>query len=408
MPQGMSLPMIAPFAQPTPARRPVLGGRLWVVLVALLPMMASFADAQPAPPPADNPEELVRRLGSDEFEAREEAQQALARLGDAAIPALRAGAEQFDREIRHRSRYTLALIKHEQFNQLLSHFLKGAGQAGDFGLPGWSRAREQLGDTLATRQLFVSALRAEAELLRLATEQSSPKALNDYIVNRIQMLQQLNQQQQQIELGSILAMLVVASDPTIEINDSAYAMVTSLCHQQSFREAFLGGASREHLHKLLGKLILRSSDMYLSQGLSLAQNYDMGQEGLVLVERALRHSQYTHHRHMAMQALLKFGDIRHLPWVEPLLEVRDQMGSRNEGEKVIPIQVRDMALRVCIQLADKQPSDFGMPGTVQERGQFNWQELGFAEEAKRTEAIQRWREFSKGLRSQWQPPLEEF
>src|SRR5262249_51371061 len=62
-----------------------------------------------AAPPADV-DRLIRQLGSDRYARREAATQALDRIGEAALPALRKAANSPDAEVRRRARRLAAAI----------------------------------------------------------------------------------------------------------------------------------------------------------------------------------------------------------------------------------------------------------------------------------------------------------
>src|SRR4051794_18210218 len=83
----------------------------------------------PAPAPAPDPEQiaaLVRGLGDEDFAKREQAEEELARLGAAALPALRTAATGKDLEAAGRARQIISRIG---WNGVRVRFGKIAGQA---------------------------------------------------------------------------------------------------------------------------------------------------------------------------------------------------------------------------------------------------------------------------------------
>ena len=61
--------------------------------------------------PQDSVDDLIRQLGSDEFDAREKASDELLRIGAPALPALRKAAESGDAEVRYRIKLILPRIE---------------------------------------------------------------------------------------------------------------------------------------------------------------------------------------------------------------------------------------------------------------------------------------------------------
>lgn len=62
-------------------------------------------------PDANQIKNLIRELGSDEFEVREKATKALSEIGRAALPALRQALESTDAEVRQRARHIMDAIQ---------------------------------------------------------------------------------------------------------------------------------------------------------------------------------------------------------------------------------------------------------------------------------------------------------
>jgi hypothetical protein len=86
-------------------------------VVSLLPALLAWCPAPAAAPARPDLERLVRQLGSEEFEEREEATRRLARLGPFAREALRRAAESPDLEVRRRAEKLLSPLEAKLYRE---------------------------------------------------------------------------------------------------------------------------------------------------------------------------------------------------------------------------------------------------------------------------------------------------
>ena len=121
---------------------------------------------------AANPAALVKRLGADEFAAREAAAKALRALGAKAVPALAAAARDPNPEVARRAADVLGLIRADA----LAAFAKSFDPAGtaDYDHPVWTRYKQVVGDDRSARELFAAIIRDQDRLRLLADAEGDP------------------------------------------------------------------------------------------------------------------------------------------------------------------------------------------------------------------------------------------
>lgn len=133
-------------------------------------MTGAPASDPPAPrgAAADPAVELVKQLGSAEFAKRVAAEKELRKLGATAEPALRAGSKSGDPEVRARSLTVLNQIRVDQRQAFL------AGKADPPGTA-WKRFKELVGDTEASRKLFLEMTADERRAATIERAEANPE-----------------------------------------------------------------------------------------------------------------------------------------------------------------------------------------------------------------------------------------
>src|SRR4051794_14127262 len=99
---------------------------------------------------------LVRRLGDESFTVRDDAARRLLLQGRSAEKALRQGLADSDPEVRHQCEQLLALATRSEFQVALDAFLSDGRVEHVQKLPAWNRFRTLVGDSAASRSLFVA------------------------------------------------------------------------------------------------------------------------------------------------------------------------------------------------------------------------------------------------------------
>ncbi len=159
-----------------------------VSLPALLVGVLLSGSASGQPTAAPTPAALVRQLGSDSFEVREQAAGQLEKLGRAGVPALEAGLKDADREVSTRCEGLLQLARRSNVEVELEAFVLGQRDARAEPLTGWKRFRDLAGEDLSSRLLFVQLYRTDKSLLEML--ERNPAQLAGQLLNRGRQLQQ--------------------------------------------------------------------------------------------------------------------------------------------------------------------------------------------------------------------------
>jgi HEAT repeat protein len=131
-----------------------------------------------------SPTALVRQLGDPRFSVRKRAMEQLVELGVEAIAALEEGVQSNDREVSFRSRRALDVVREHDFQRRLRAFAAGQDAQETYELPGWAMFRNEVGDGLEARRLFVEMQQAEPQLLQ-ALARSPDKAV-EALVDRLE------------------------------------------------------------------------------------------------------------------------------------------------------------------------------------------------------------------------------
>jgi hypothetical protein len=362
----------------------------------------SLAQAQDQPQTMPPIETLIEQLGDSAYVRREEATSRLTEIGIPAKAALSEAARHADAEVRHRALRILAVILEADFERRLREFAEDVDGGRGLTLPGWERFSARLGGDRASRQLFVDIQRSEPELMLAYAER--PKQLSQIFEVRSAALQQSLQFQngsvgQEITLGSITGLLLVASEPDVTISTQAGQLMYSFIHRPSFQTAVAGGAHKESLLNLLGAWIGNDGQRNTSvdyQKVLLAMRFDLKQ-GLPLgLATAKQAGAPPYYRLYGMLAVAKLGSRDNLDELESMLTDDTVCTKRKVQDKEITIEVRDAALLAMLHLTGQEPKEYGFD-QLQANDQYLYNPTSlFVDDNKTREAAQAkwkaWRE----------------
>jgi HEAT repeat protein len=347
-----------------------------------------------------SPTALVRQLGDPRFSVRKRAMEQLVELGVEAIAALEEGVQSNDREVSFRSRRALDVVREHDFQRRLRAFAAGQDAQETYELPGWAMFRNEVGDGLEARRLFVEMQQAEPQLLQ-ALARSPVKAV-EALVDRLEEIQQAprtGRKTQSVSLGTVATLLFVSNQDRGESVGLAGQNLSAFYRQDVFAAAIQSGSQREILRKMLGSWIENARSWDGFHAMLLAMQFDLPQ-GLAPAKRMLESDagdpNQAVYRGFALQTIARFGDESHIPILEPLLEDASPYGGTLaiSGKAKYQTQIRDIALAALVHLAKQDPKKFGLlrlkPSSTQV---FNTNSVAFEDDAKREEAITKWREF---------------
>jgi hypothetical protein len=339
---------------------------------------------------------LVRQLGAPRFIDRQVATETLSSLGPAAAGAVKQAIGDADPEVRFRARQILRVIRQQDRQRVISAFIAGADVEAAAELPGWQEFQQIAGEQGKPRQLYVEMLQDEWEFLD-AVYQSDPHVASSLVATRVSSLEMASRRKHPLSVGSIAALLLVATRDDVELTNQANLM--SLCYRSTdFDAAIRSGPSQAALRTLLGRLIARGSDgpgdPYLTQRFHFSLYYDL-KEGLGPARQVVgQRLGIPHVRQYALLVLGKLGDEQDERLVESLLDDPGVITSHHAvNGKRITTQVRDIALAVLLQRHDADFAAYGL-GDVKQNATTLLQltTVGFVDDQQRESAVRKWSE----------------
>lgn len=382
--------------------------RIAVLVIAALPVAAVAPRVVlAAPPVSGEARRLVAQLGDEQFAAREQATQALIKLGPAAHAALEEGSRHLDREVRYRCERILILVRQVDLENRLQAFLNDAGSGRSHDFPAWEPFSKEYGDSRDTRATFVEMQRAEPELLGALLK--GPRPALEALLTRTQELQQLTQtHSQELPVGSIAALLFVAAAAGAETNQAAAQTVFNFCYQGPFRNSIQAASNKDILRRLLGAWIRRGEDFQAYQGVMLALQYDL-KDGLVPAERLIKNVNIqAQMKQYAVVAFAKMGNESHVPLLESLLADDKSCGTWQVNNVNITTQLRDVALAALVHLTGQEHKLYGFDRLQMAQPYvFNPITAGFETPEKRNQALEKWRAYRARTKEQPVPPRQE-
>jgi hypothetical protein len=359
-------------------------------LLALL--MAPLAARAEEPP---SPAELVRRLGDDSFETRREAAAQLEALGAAAIPAVRAGLEGRDLEVRRWCRRLLPRLVAAGREAKLEALVADVEGKGKHDFPGWERFRKEVGADAAARQLFARAVRADAALLEAS--EGGAKAAGPLVAKRCAGLQLkvVSPEHDATLLGEVAALAFVLTDrkqaPDRASVAAFHAGLEALAHRPALIKEVRGApAFRKLLATALRERAAVAADGAVSAALELGLTEAVGWAAALAADR--KAPAITRARALLLVGAL--GDRSAAPALGALLEDTAPVGSRTLGRARLTAELRDVALATLIRLHGEKEADYGFPYPRALPGLKVVPDpacLGFSNPAERTAALERWR-----------------
>lgn len=369
-----------------------------VTMVSGFLIAARVANAEIVPNEATlTAEELVEQLGDDSYLRRERARLELERRSYKAHEALEAGLKSDDLEVQYHCERLLVDIRERAIQQQLDEFVKQTDKSKVYDFPAWPALREMLGDEEPVRQLYVDMYRAEPDVMNAVAEGGEGAAAK--ITSRAMLTQQnMNRFGMQVTPGTISAMLFAGGQEKIALPVNGNSLIYQLCYQQTFRDQFNSETSGPMMRKLLRHHLLRAEDHSVYQGLTLAMQLDMQEEGLLTASKALSGKGPPHVKQYAMMTLARFGNEEHQKLVESSFDDKTVVSQQQVNKVMYKTELRDVALFTTVSLAKQDPKEFGFnryAPVPNNKAAINVHTLGFENDEKRQEAFDGWKKFSE-------------
>ncbi|HVC93958.1 MAG TPA: hypothetical protein VND64_09725 [Pirellulales bacterium] len=349
--------------------------------------------------------ELIEQLGAKSYVARRRAARELIAVGAPAKDGLLAARGHRDPEVRYRVGELLQTVLELDFHLRLKAFIADVDGRTEHHLAGWSRYRELVGENGPARRLFATMQQAERHLLEVA--EFSPADAGELLEERCEELQAAHhadeQPSQAPSLGSIAAVLFVASDPELPVSPQAGTCVYNLSVQGEMHSAATTGEKAQTVKRLLGAWVRRSEWVdwtVANQSCILAVYYRL-QEGIDLA-RSLLQGDGTPQlsRQYSIQTLARLGGKQLLPEIGALLADRSEVAELSAGDQdeTIKTLICDVALASLIYLTGQNLGDYGFDvDEVQSNSVmlFDARTLGFADADAREAALIKWKDWAE-------------
>ncbi len=342
--------------------------------------------------------ELVQRLGDTDFQAREQASQELLRIGLPAKQVLVEGAKALDLEVRRRCRELLPEVLETDRQARLAAFIADKDGKQKHDLAGWSRYRDVVGADTAARQLFVEMHKCDTGFL--ADVDNDPEHAGAQWASLCQsVFQRLFANRtpaiQQVPMGEIASLLLVAADPKVRIPDQQRYLLFSILQYHATAQNTLRNRAASPFKKIVLAWIERQADdeMGLHQVFHLLNNLEM-REGLDFALKVIRDKKPQGMiLATALTTVGKFGDKQHVAVLELFLHDNTAIGNFNLGNVRGTTQVRDAALAMMVRLTKQSHKDYGFAVS-----RFNNEHLmayanflGFSDDDQRNKAFEKWK-----------------
>ncbi|QDV69722.1 hypothetical protein Poly24_34390 [Rosistilla carotiformis] len=347
-------PAVNPAATPAEASDDAIGNETQPT--AKPPVVLTAADRQRI-------DELIADLSSSKFATREEAGAALIEIGEPVIPMLAAAADTPDPEVQLRIRILMSRLSNNDFESAVTAFLSGGSDEMD----GWDYARRLIGDSKASRELFVDAARSHRELMVELEKGPGPRmvAANkaaDLVVRRM-MLEFLPP-----ERGDAVALLLTCGDRSAPIPPGVERVLVRIMNSQVTSQTLKDAMLAPVYQKLVGFWMRRASVSYQPQAMYFALQHripeavDLAREviadfiatGTDLSGEETVDPKYSESLEQALLVVAKYGDPSDLPRLQPLtIDARRMPIGADQPDDTrdpIAVHVRDIAVAVSIKL----------------------------------------------------------
>jgi len=339
-------------------------------------------------------DDLIEQLGSERFSERERATEQLIRLGISAVVQLELAARSEDREVRQRCQLVLSVVQELDFARRLKSFDQNVAGDKSYGLPGWKRYRELVGNTPSSRSLFVQMQKAERDLL--GAESESARVGAKILERRCQRLRlSIQIFRTRHELPPIAAALFVATKPDVRLDNSTNTSLIILCKQYAFESGMKSNVQRSTLRKLFAAWILKEDALPAYELLIMALQFNIDQSlprARVLARGYKKVNEYD--LRSAILCLAKFGGLDDIAQLKLVMEDERVISRYPHNSLTYTVEMRDLVLAALLKLTDREPSTFGYGRLrFQEPFVFDIRSLGFARDEDRQVAIAKWQTY---------------
>jgi hypothetical protein len=341
-----------------------------MIAALLLTVAAPGADARPSEiSTADvtKARELIKQLGDKKFKVRQTAEKQIVALGLAALGALKEGESNPDLHIQERCRNLQPMIRALTLQKRIDNFLANRDGPIPSDLPFAQNFLKLTEDSKEARKLYADVLVINPQLLD-AIDQDRTKGISLFqafcqeIQQQTQYVQGIDYRERQklITRSHVALYFLLSSELSEDKSGRTSNYGYTFMNAPTLNEALTkDDATTAPFKKLFLNWIEKEPQPYMVQrGVQIAADAKM-KEALPLVLKLMnRKDLQGYARAQTTLLLTKVGTKEHIKEVEPLLDDKTIIGNFGINNKMGQVQMRDVALAVCIKLSGQKMSSY--------------------------------------------------
>jgi hypothetical protein len=343
------------------------------IILSLLPGALGADAVHPGAAPADlaRARQLVKQLGDARFNVRDAAEKELMRLGLAAFEALKEGEKDTDLHVHERCRALQLIVSELMLQKQIEHFKNK--ESGPEALIFAESFLKITGDTKEARELYAEAMIMHSQLLDdvWRDRKNGVQTLHAYcdlLAARIRFQQDIDsgsliestKRAEPIKRADLLVFFFLSQELPAEKDGSFSNYCYQVLRSRTLTE-ILSSNSPDALpfKKLFIAWINHEPQEYMVQrGLEVAAQAEMKELLPLALRIANDKSARIHYRAQVALLLCTLAAKENLKDIEPLLEDKTFVRTVNTNNTSGLLQMRDVALAVCIKLSGQKIADY--------------------------------------------------
>ena len=340
----------------------------------------------------------LQTLKSADFQSRLRAVADLSRIGQPAAAPVREALKSATGEERQLLERVLRAVSKNTFASRLEELQKTQSPKLATGMPEWKRFSTVVGKGDAEIRYFARLMASEPELFTVAADAmedaQAGRSLSILLEKRANQLMQTTVQgrvtPESFDTDSYAALLLLAGNERIRLRRNTSTVLSAMLRLLA-RPGFRKVHNHSRVLRLAGSYFQRGQ-IGVSTPLEVARQLKMP-EGLALARAVLGRSNLRGlDGFHAMLLIRDMGDKSDLPLLESIFDNRDPLFLNRDLN--FASYNGDLALAVAILLRDRNPADFGFPGTKRPASEYRLvtETTGFTDEESRAAARKRYRE----------------
>ncbi len=347
--------------------------------------------------------ELIKQMGDARFKVRDAAEKELLHLGPSAIEALKEGETDADPHVQERCRALQPTVRALMLQEQIEHFKKN--ELAPEGLPFAENFLKITGDTKEARNLYAEAVTLHGAMLDDLWRDRTT-GMQGFLGYCVQMAARTGINRSNADFDAVQQSIKRADVVVFFLLNQALAgekdrRFSTYCYQfLGFRvtaETLSSNAAEALPFKkvYLAWLHAETQPYMVQRGLEVAAQAKLPELLPLALKMAKDKTAPIYSRAQVALLLPTFASKEHLKEIEPLLEDKTLIGTFNINNTRGQVQMRDVALAVCIKLSGQKKSDydFDVMRSNDDFFQTSYIYCAFSSDEKREAAHRKFKEF---------------